>query len=350
MTAISAPVEKVVVERFAGAPEEWNAFVRSQTNWTFCHLFGWKSVITDVHGHECIYLAARNGGGRLAGVLPLVRVKSLMFGHYLVSVPFLNYGGPLGDDRAVAALTSAAIELAHRGGAKLLELRSRAELPISLAVSHRKVTSLLDLPAGGPDAVWKQLGSDMRTKLRRTQNASITVRFGPDQVEPFFQVFAEHMRELGTPTQPRRLFHAVLDAFPEHAWIGCAYSGDRPVAGGYGFAWNGEYEMTWASSLDAFRSLRVNAYLYWSFIARAASQGISVFNFGRSTPGSGTHEFKRRWGARDQTLWWYNLATVAQTTTPSPQDPAYAWGPRIWKKLPTRLATMLGPQIVRYLP
>src|ERR671919_1654883 len=112
------------VDEFTGAPSEWDGFVRGQKGWSHFHLFAWKNVMARVFEHECIYLAARDQREQLAGVLPLVRVKSLFFGHYLVSMPFVNYGGPLGLDTAVGALVSRAANLARNDNAKLLELRS----------------------------------------------------------------------------------------------------------------------------------------------------------------------------------------------------------------------------------
>ena len=91
------------VEEFAGSTEEWDGFVRAQPHWTHCHLSGWKTVMTRALGHECSLWAARDSERRLVAVLPLVQVNSLLFGHYLVSMPFLNYGGPLGTDAGVQA-------------------------------------------------------------------------------------------------------------------------------------------------------------------------------------------------------------------------------------------------------
>ena len=108
------------VTSFTGADATWDAFVRAAPGWTHFHLIGWKNVIERVFGHECIYLAASDDSGRLAGVLPLVRVKSMVFGHFLVSMPFLNYGGPLGGDAAVRAPRSGVrYGRAMRGAAEL---------------------------------------------------------------------------------------------------------------------------------------------------------------------------------------------------------------------------------------
>lgn len=338
------------VEQFTGEPCEWDGFVRGWDGWSCFHLHAWKRIVERVFDHECIYLAARDDAGRLAGVLPLVRVKSLVFGHFLVSMPFVNYGGPLGGDEAVDALTRHAASLAQRGGVKLLELRSRVPLPIDIPVSSRKITVLLDLPSGDPDTLWGRLDAKVRSQIRRPRKEGVTVRFGPDEVGPFFQVFSRHMRDLGTPTQSRRLFEALAESFPNDAWFGCAYHRGVAIAAGCGLRWADEVEMTWASALSAYNRIAPNMLLYWSFIERAMREGLHTFNFGRCTPNSGTHRFKRQWGARDVPLWWYDAATQPGVRTPSPSDPAYSWGPRIWKRLPVPLATALGPSIVRYIP
>jgi len=340
----------VTARPFSGAAEEWDRFVRSQSGWTHFHLYGWRRVFESVFGHECFYFEARDEAGSLVGVLPLVRVRSVLFGHYLVSVPFLNYGGPLGSADAVRALAASAEELARKDGVKLLELRSRQELPLDMPVSHRKVTVVLDLPSGDPAKLMKSFDAKLRSQVRRPQKEGISVRFGPDQVAPFFEVFARHMRDLGTPTQPKRLFETIAEVFPD-AWFGCAWLGDQPVAGGAGFVWGSEFEMTWASSLSAYNRFSPNMGLYWAFMERAVNEGLTLFNFGRCSPGAGTHRFKRQWGSRDEQLWWYQLTPAGgPAATPSPDDSAYSWGPRLWRRLPLGVATALGPRIVRSIP
>ncbi len=340
----------LTVERYTGGAAAWDGFVAGQPGGTHCHRLGWLDVIGRVHGHEILPLAARTADGVLAGVLPLVRVRSLLFGHYLVSVPYVNYGGPLGTDAAVRALADHATDLAVRTGVQLLELRSRAPCPLDLPVSHRKITVVLDLHPGDPDKVFAGLKAKLRSQVRRPQKEGVTVRFGADQVAPFFAVFARHMRDLGTPVQPRALFDGLAGAFGDDAWFGCAYLGDAPIAGGAGFRWGDEIEMTWASSLVAYNAVAPNMALYWAFMERAAREGLARFNFGRCTPDSGTHRFKQQWGSRDEPLYWYQWARGGRAATPSPDDSAYAWGPRVWKHLPVPVASLLGPRIVRYIP
>jgi FemAB-related protein (PEP-CTERM system-associated) len=340
----------IQVSRFAGSPIEWDRFVQSQPNWTHFHLYGWRSVLERVFHHECIYLEARDATRALVGVLPLVRVRSAMFGHYLVSMPFLNYGGPLGTAEAIRALCQASIDLAEHDGVRLLELRSREPLPIDLSVSHRKITVLLDLPSSD-DTLWRTLPAKVRSQVRRPQKEGVEVRVGPEQLEAFYEVFAVHMRDLGTPAQSFAFFKALAEQFPQDVRFACAYLNGEPIACGCGFFWGSEFEITWASALRSHKHLAANMLVYWVLMQRAIADGARVFNFGRCTSGSGTHRFKLQWGARDETLWWYHAGNAdVASEIPNPDQNRYVLATRIWRRLPVALTTRLGPSIVQFIP
>src|SRR5580698_5785314 len=83
----------------AGDCERWNAYVQSHPEATFFHLCEWERVLRQAFSHRVHYLYAESGG-QLVGVLPLAEVKSLLFGHALISTPFCVYGGILASDAA----------------------------------------------------------------------------------------------------------------------------------------------------------------------------------------------------------------------------------------------------------
>ena len=328
---------------------EYDAFLRRQDGWTSFHLSGWSSVFEDVLGHDAICLVARTPQGEVRGVLPLVRIRSAIFGHFLVSMPFVNHGGPLGDDDAVRVLVQAAVELAKTDRVDLLELRSRRALDIDLPASHRKVAVLLPLP-GTPEALFKSFPAKLRSQVRRPTKEGVVVHFGRDRVRDFHQVYASHMRDLGTPTQGLPLFEALADTFGDDAWTGVAYLEDEPIACGMGFRWGSEFEITWASALRKHNRIAPNMALYWEFMQRAIAQGCTTFNFGRSTPGANTHRFKLQWGGHDEPLHWYQYSSSGRTATPNPDAGLMAMAPRVWRRLPLALTNRLGPRVVRFIP
>jgi len=333
---------------FAGRAGEWNAFASGQPGGTHCHRPAWLGVMNAAFGHETMALAVRDGDGALSGILPLIRVRSLLFGHYLVSLPYLNDGGPLGSDFAVTALAAEAVRLADESKVKLLELRARDALPLDLRLSQRKITVLLDLEPD-PEKVLKRLPAKLRSQVRRPAREGVEVRFGADQILPFYEVFARHMRDLGTPVMPRRFFQQIASHFGDDAWFAAAWLNGRPIAGGAGLRFGREFEITWASSLREFNPVSPNMALYWAFLERASTQGCGVFNFGRCTVDSGTHRFKKQWGGRDVPLHWYQHGPASVTPSPD-QGGVMSLGPRLWRHLPLAVATALGPQIVRGIP
>ena len=339
----------ITVTPYVGNSREWGEFGRAQPGWTAFHRWEWKALIEGLYGHQCPFQAARDPQGALVGILPLVRVRSRVFGHFLVSMPFVSYGGPLGSDAAVQALSQHADALARREGAKLLELRSARELPVQLPVSHRKVTVVLPIE-GGSAVVFGKLKAKLRSQVRRPEKEGVTMRFGEDQVDAFHAVFARHMRDLGTPAQSKVFFRAIADQFGDDVWFGCAYLNDVPIACGAGFRWGTEFEITWASALREWSHVSANMGLYWAFIERAADAGLTRFNFGRCTAGSATHRFKLQWGGVEEALWWYQGGGALGASTPSADSAKFALATKVWRRLPVPIATMLGHRIVRYIP
>ncbi len=331
------------------ADDEWDAYVSSAPGSTFCHLAGWRTVMTDGLGHQWMPLVAKDGDGSWQGALPLVRVRSPLFGHYLISLPFLNAGGALGTPAARQALSDAAIAEARRSRADLLEIRSRAQPAATLAVSNRKITVTLDLPAT-PDELWERFAPKLRSQIRRPMKAGLETRFGLDQLDAFYDVFARHMRVLGTPVLPAHFFARIAAALPAQVVLGAVYQGDTPVAAGCGFFWRGELEITWASALREYNPLAPNMLLYWDFMRHAISRGARTFDFGRCTPGGGTHSFKRQWGGRDVALPWGQWTAGAVAAPPSPDRPMFRLASACWRRLPLAVTNRLGPRIARHLP
>ncbi len=77
----------------AGDEARWDAFVDACAPATFFHRAGWRDILENVFRHRCHYLIAERGDA-ICGVLPMAEIRSRLFGHALVSLPFCVYGGP----------------------------------------------------------------------------------------------------------------------------------------------------------------------------------------------------------------------------------------------------------------
>ena len=327
----------------------------------------------DVLGHEAHFLhvtwegsAGENGGSgggadrHLVGVMPLVWVRSRLFGANLVSMPFLNYGGPLGSEEARGLLVRTALSMAREGKADLLELREREAagngqgldaLDPALTITARKITVVLPLP-DDPETLWKDgLKSKVRSQVRRPIKEGLTARLGSgDQVDAFYRVFTRNMRDLGTPVLPRDLFETLPSVFGDRVRFCVVYRDQEPVAAGCGFFCGGEFEITWASSLREHSRVAPNMLLYWSLMEHAVEMGASAFNFGRCTAGTGSHRFKAQWGGHDEPLPWAAWAPTGELATPNPSQGRFALAVSLWQRLPLPVTRLLGPPLARKIP
>lgn len=327
----------------------WDAIAGADVDGTFAHLYGWRRVMADALGHRPVFLGAIGEAGKLEGILPLVQVRSALFGHYLMSMPFLNAGGPLGSPRAREALTARAVDLARAARVDLLELRTPGSPPEGLRVSTRKVTHVLPLPADAT-TLWQRLPSKLRSQIRRPEKEGLVARAGSGERTGFYDVFSRHMRALGTPVLPERWFSAIAAAFPNEAVFVTVYDGATPVAGGCGFIWRGGCEITWASARREWARAAPNMLLYWTFLQHAIARGCTAFDFGRCTPGSSTHAFKRQWGGEDRPLRWGQWRAGGVSATPSPERGVFRLAAACWQRLPLAVTNRLGPVLARQIP
>jgi FemAB-related protein (PEP-CTERM system-associated) len=331
-------------------PARWDAFVQSHPDSSGYHLWGWKSVFEGVFGHRTIYLAAERDG-EVCGLLPLVLFRSRIFGRFLVSLPFVNYGGVVATDDGVAgALVARAASIARRERARHVELRHRARRFEGLTPKEHKVTMLLPLPASA-DILWGSLDRKVRNQVRKAQKSGLTAETaGVERLDDFYGVYAHNMRDLGTPVYARRFFESVLTTFPERAALVIVEHENTTVAAALTWHWRETLEVPWASSLRAYNSMSPNNLLYWTVLQQAIGVGANVMDFGRSTPNEGTFHFKQQWGAAPQPLCWEYDLMGGGLPDQSPKNPRFRLAIEAWKKLPLPVANVIGPHIVRSIP
>jgi serine/alanine adding enzyme len=335
-----------------GDTPAWDLFVESRADATSHHRYGWKTVLEKSLGHPCHYLAAIDDNGDWQGILPLVHMRSRLFGSYLISLPYLNYGGLLcRSEAAAAALLEAAGNIRRSGGASYAELRHIARRPDEIPTRQHKVTMILDLAASDEEQ-WKAFDPKLRNQIRKAQKSGLQYRHGGlDLLDDFYEVFARNMRDLGSPVYPKRLFRNMLETFPDTSAIAAVLHEEKIIAAGIVLWFRDTVEVPSASSLRDYRAMCPNNLLYWETIRFAIGRGFRRFDFGRSTPGEGTYNFKKQWGALPVPLHWqYLLGEGAPLPQLNADNPKYRLAIRVWQRLPVALTKLLGPRIVRNIP
>jgi len=328
----------------------WDQFVERHPEASGYHLTAWRSIFEDVFGHRTLNLSAMRDD-RVVGILPLVEFRSRLFGRFAVSLPFVNQGGVVADDEEAARrLVDRAIEEARSRGLDHIELRHERRCFPDLADKQHKVSMRLRLPDTS-EALWNQLDRKVRNQIRKAEKSGIVASGGgAELMDAFYDVFAENMRDLGTPVYPRAFFASVMERFPARTRIHVVRLGEEVVASSLTFAWRDSIEVPWASSLRRHRDKSPNNLLYWAMLQQAIADRRRVFDFGRSTPNEGTYHFKSQWGAEPGPMHWEYWLASGALPDQSPANPKYRAAIAVWRRLPLWVSNRVGPHLVRNLP
>jgi FemAB-related protein (PEP-CTERM system-associated) len=290
--------------------------------------------------------------GTRVGILPIVWQKSVLFGSFLTSLPFLNAGGPLADSIEIEReLVNHAIALTRDLRARYLQLRYRGNYRLDLPVATHKVSTVCPV-LRDTEAMWSAIDSNNRRKVKKANKSGMSAKpEGAAALEDFYGLYGRNMRDLGTPVYAKRFFAEVLRAFPNDSEIIMVRLGDQPVAAALLLSFRDVMEATWMCSNWAFLSLQPNMLLYWTNLKVAGERNFHFLDLGRSTRGSGTHKFKRLWTSEDVPLYWAQWNADGKNEGDlSPTNPKYQLAVRVWSKLPLGLTNFLGPHLVKYLP
>lgn len=329
--------------------ERWEAFVESCPDATFFHRIGWKAVLEGCFGHRTHYLLAERSS-RLVGVLPLAEVKSFLFGHSLISLPFCAVGGAAANEAgAIAELHRAAQELGKRLGVEHLELRDRiSRAPDwpqqTLYVSFRKEI-LPDVEANLLAIPRKQ-----RAMVRKGIKNGLTGQVDAD-VDRFFSLYADNVHRHGTPALPRSYFEALRRTFGRDAEVlTISDPGGKAVSSVFSFYFRDEVLPYYAGDAVVARDLAANDFKYWELMRRACERGVRIFDYGRSKRGTGPFDFKKNWGFEPTPL-AYEYCLYRRDSIPenNPLNPKYRLLIALWRRLPVPVANFLGPHLVKSL-
>lgn len=326
----------------------WNAFVNAQPAATFFHRAEWQDVIARAFGHRTHYLLAERGG-TLSAVLPLVEVKSMLFGHSLVSTPFCVYGGIVAaDEESHATLTVAACELAQRLGVDYMEMRNtqrrHPDWPSKdLYVTFRKPFT------DDPDKNLAAIPRKQRAVVRKGIKAGLRSEVDSD-LGRHYAMYSESLRNLGTPVFSRRYLEILNETFGDDCEVLTISQGETPVASCMSFYFRDEVLPYYGGGTTAARAVGGNDYMYWQVMERARDRGCRLFDYGRSKRGTGSFDFKKYWGFEPEPLYYeYYLVKATEVPNLSPTNPKYDKLIQRWRRLPVELTRLIGPPVAKYL-
>lgn len=327
---------------------QWDQYVDSHKDSTFFHRAGWVAALQTGLKHAAHYLYAMENE-RIVGVLPLIHTKSRLFGNKLSSCVFCASGGALADSELIEQkLLSEANQLAHRLKVDVLEVRSKKPLGSSWITNSLYVNfangitdddekNMLAIPRKQRAMVRKGIKKELRSEETR-------------DLERFYAIYSESVRNLGTPVFAKRYFSVLQNTFGQDCRMLMIVHEGRDIASVMSFYHKDTVLPYYGGSISAARSLQGNDFMYWELMRLSAAEGLKRFDYGRSKLGSGSYNFKKNWGFEPEQLHYeYKLVKADRIPEVNPNNKKYSFFIDKWKKLPLPVANALGPHISRTL-
>jgi len=342
-----------------GDDPRWDAFVQNGLQGTFFHLLAWRDLIARNFGYRPIYLYAEEEG-KILGVLPLFLVRSLLFGKSLMSIPLGVYGGVVSEKaEAVTLLLQKAQELAHQYQVNHLEIRGNPydsdkslyrDDPTPFRRNDSHVTFIREIEADAESNL-ARIPRKQRRMIRQAQKNGLRSLMDGDRLRDCYVVYAESLRNLGTPIFGFGYFQDLKKTFGDQCRVLMVEFQGKVVAGVLSFFYKDQVLPYYGGSLPSYRHLAPNDFMYWALLSFGAANGYKTFDFGRSKKGTGSFDFKRHWGLEPRPLpsFYYPVRTNETSDTTS-LNSQLQWAIKLWRRLPLKLTLAIGPRIAPHLP
>lgn len=331
-----------------GLVTRWEQFVERCPEATFFHRAAWREVLAMTFGHQPHFLYAEDAGA-IAGVLPLARQKSVIFGDALLSTPFCVYGGVAAATAAArTALEAAAVELGESLGVDHVEFRNRRPqrddwVRLTVNCTFRRAIE------ADPGKNLLAIPRKQRAEVRKGIDRGLVAAAG-DDADLCWDLYATSVHRHGTPVYARRYFHDLRRAFGGDCELWFVRRNGEAVASLLNFYFRDEVLPYYAGSSGRGRDGETHPFMYWSLMNHAAARGARIFDFGRSPQGSGGYAFKRNFGFEPEPLAYeYRLIRAKHAPDPDPKSPKYALLVNTWRRLPRFVANTIGPWAARQI-
>ncbi len=323
---------------------------------TVYHTPEWRDALVATYGYDPVYLGCFDESG-LTGVLPMMEVASWLTGRRLVSLPFSNVCGPIGDEETSRRLLEEAIDLYQARGDAAIEIRTQADInPVQdarlTAVSYF-ITSIVDLDPD-PDVVWRRFKDrNVRTEVRQAGKKGVTVRAGESEedLKRFYDIYAPSRQSHGVPPQSygffknlwRGLRHDYLDLF-------MAMHEERCVGGLITLGFGKTICAAYIGSDAAYRSHRVHQIMFWKAMEAGCARGFERFDFLRTAKKSkNLRYFKERWNAHEVDLEYFYHPEVRGTASTIEETAKYRLLTAVLKRSPAFVGKAFGRILYRHL-
>ncbi|HVN87105.1 MAG TPA: GNAT family N-acetyltransferase [Candidatus Binatia bacterium] len=331
----------------------WSA-VESRPDATLYHSTAWARVIAETYAFPCRYSVALDHA-EVVGGLPAFEIRGTWRGRRLVSLPFSDVGGPLGDAFACHALIDAVLRDAHANRWRTVELRGPvgAGTPANFTESLRADNFTLSLNPPLCDLA-RGLADSVKWGRKRALREGVVVARSStvEALRDFYRLHQLTRRKLGVPVQAWDFFVRIAEEFFDRGAgfvVDARHSG--AVIASAVFLRHGSCLYYKFSASDPQRlAPQPNSLLLWHAIEWAKAEGLTQLDLGKTVrENAGLARFKRSYGAQPTPLPHYYFPCVAGVAAESEDSVRLRAVRAVWRRLPLPVTRVIGGFVYRAL-
>ncbi|MBJ6725351.1 lipid II:glycine glycyltransferase FemX [Geomesophilobacter sediminis] len=331
--------------------EGWDRAILRLKEPSIFHSAAWAKVLSRSYGYRPRY-QVRLEHGEIAGLLPVLEVRSLATGCRGVSLAFSDFCEPIARDAATFdELLGRAVDYGRGAGWRYLELRGGERFLPGVPPFASYVGNRVDLSEGEP-ALWRRFSGNTRRNIEKAvaQGVVTTRSRSLEAVREFYRLHCLTRKRHGVPPQPLCFFEN-LHRFLIEPGLGtvvlAAHQG-RPVAGGLYLCFGATLLYKFGASTLEDRNLRANNLVMWDAIRWGIENGAGVLSLGRTDCGDeGLRRFKRGWGGTESVISYYRY-DLKDGCYREPLPPG-GGGRRVLNRLPVALLRCIGAICYRHV-
>ena len=333
---------------------EWDRVVLTHHDSNVFHLAAWARVLNSSYGHTPLYFRFSREG-KLAALLPIMEVRSLLTGVRGVSLPFSDLCDPLIFDSSVKAghLLNDVNTIASERKWKYFETRSNAFGEALENVTEQYFEHRLDLRPG-VDRLFASFAPSVRRAIRKAEKSGLDVEVTKSWhgMLDFYRMHLRTRRRHGVPPQPlsffRNIYREIISA--GYGSVVVAKAANRPVAAAVFFHSGREALFKFGASDKRAQNLRPNNLVMWKGIQRLAGSGFYTLRFGRTDlHDEGLRHFKQSWGGSQYQIRYFRYGRLSQSANNPVSRGGFRLAARVFRRLPLFVNRSVGKLVYPHL-
>ncbi|HLG59288.1 MAG TPA: hypothetical protein VI485_28375 [Vicinamibacterales bacterium] len=329
---------------------DWDRFVRDSPRVIAWHSYEYSDLLGRYYGTR-FYPFAVYDGPNVIGILPLYRIKTLRAGDALMSVPHFVAGGIIAEQAAVQrALLDKAIALGTSLGISRLTLKQykyKVDGPLSTDESYynRELTVSPDI-----DQIRASITDANRAKIDESARVDTTLDYPSQDVETFYRFLLRDQHAAGVPCVSGAWVRALF-ATGSYQIALLRHNGEL-VAATMAKKFKHTVSFPFSCLRDQREQTQLFAYsLYWKLITQLAGEGITIVHSGRIPKTDAAVGYRLGWGGTKCSYYYqYHGVAAGKTEFSTKRGSKRQLVESVWKKMPTSVARVLGPLVVKQFP